>query len=148
MAKIEASVMIDRPIEDVWKFTSDTSKIPKWITEVLELRQTSTGPLGVGATFEFREKMRNTSMTVSSRVTECEPNRRLSFEHLSGPGKGSTITFNMDTVEGKTKFTSTNDMKFSGFYKLLGPFVTPSLRRAVISSLDNAKRILESEAKS
>jgi len=148
MAKIEASVIIDRPIEEVWTFISDISKIPKWITEVVELRQTSAGPLGVGATCDFREKMRNTTMTVSSRVTEYEPNRRLSFEHLSGPGKGSKITFSVDPIEGKTKFTNTNNMKFSGFYKLLGPFVTPSLRRAVISGLGNAKRILESEAKS
>jgi uncharacterized protein YndB with AHSA1/START domain len=148
VAKIEESVMIDRPVEDVWKFVTDLSKLPKWITEVLELRQTSTGPLGVGATCEFREKMRNTTMTISSRVTEYELNRRLSFEHISGPAKGSIITFSMDTIGGKTKFTNTNDMKFSGFYKLFGSFFTPTLRRAVVTSLGNLKHILESEEQS
>ena len=145
MAKIEESVIIDRPVEDVWKVVTDLSKVPKWITEVLELRQTSSGPLGVGATCEFREKMRYTTMTILSRVTEYELNRRLSFEHVSGPAKGSIITFSMDSIEGKTKFTNTNDMKFSGFYKLLGPFITPSLSRAVVTSLGNLKRILESK---
>jgi uncharacterized protein YndB with AHSA1/START domain len=29
MVKIEASVMIDRPIEEVWRFITDISKVPK-----------------------------------------------------------------------------------------------------------------------
>jgi hypothetical protein len=54
----------------------------------------------------------------------------------------------MENIEGKTKFTSTVDMKVSGFLKLAGPFITPSARRARVASLGNVKRILESEAKS
>ena len=90
MVKIEASVMIDRPIEEVWKFITDLSKIPTWDTLVSEVRQTSTGPLRVGSTCEFKEKMMNRPILM--RVTEYEPNRRFSFEHISGPAKGSIIT--------------------------------------------------------
>jgi len=139
--------MIDRPVEEVWKFITDLSKGPKWDTDVLELRQTSAGPLGVGATCEFKAKMRNTTMTISMRVTEYEPNRRLSFELISGPLKGTIERDSLETIEaGNTRFTRTGDLKFTGFYKLLGPFIIPSQRRGVVASLDNLKRIMESEA--
>jgi uncharacterized protein YndB with AHSA1/START domain len=146
MSKFEASVMIDRPVEEVWRFITDLSKLPIWDQEVLEPKQTSAGPLGVGATCEFGAKMGNTTMTILMRVTEFEPNRRCSFEQITGPLKGTTESDSLETIEGKTRFTRTGDLKFSGFYKLLGPFITPGMRRAVVASLGNAKRILESEA--
>ena len=148
MAKWEASTTIDRPVEDVWKFITDLSKLPKWNPETLEPKQTSAGPLGVGATIEFKVKMGNRTMTIPIRVTEYEPNRRFSFEHISGPLKGTTEIDTLETIEGKTRFARSGDMKFNGFYKLVGPFITPSMRRGVVASLGNAKRMLESEAKS
>jgi uncharacterized protein YndB with AHSA1/START domain len=145
MAKIEESVLIDRPIEEVWRFITDISKVPKWDTHVLEAKQTSAGPLGLGATLELREKMGNINMTQLQRVIEYEPNRKFSVENTSGPVKGTIIMFSMETVEGKTRFTSSGDVRFNGFYNLVGPFVTRWLRRAVAGSVGNAKRILESE---
>ena len=146
--KIEASTTIDRPVEEVWKFVTDLSNMPKWNPEVLEPKQTSAGPLGVGATVEFGAKMGNKTTTISMRVTEYEPNRRFSFEHISGPLKGTTESDSWETIEGKTRFTRSGDLKYRGFYKLVGPFITPSMKRAVAASLGDAKRILESEAKS
>ena len=145
MVNVEVSVMIDRPVEEVWKFITDLSKVPTWDTRVLEMKQTSTGLLGVGSTGEFREKMRN--MTISIRITEYDPNRRCSFEHTSGPMKGSIMTESIENIEGKTRFTFSHDLKLSGFYKLLG-VMKGRMRREVVASLNNAKRILESEAKS
>jgi uncharacterized protein YndB with AHSA1/START domain len=146
MTRWQESVVIDRPVEDVWKFVTDLSKLPKWNPQVLEPRQTSTGPLGVGATVEFGAKMRDSMMTISMRMTEYEPNRRSSFVHTSGPLEGTTESDSLEDIEGKTKLTRSGDLKFRGFYKLVGPFVTPRWRKDVVSSLDNVKRMLETKA--
>ena len=50
MFTAEADVTIHRPLEEVFAFVSTTSEIPKWQHGVVESRQTSEGPLGVGAT--------------------------------------------------------------------------------------------------
>jgi uncharacterized protein YndB with AHSA1/START domain len=147
MVNVEASVMIDRPVEEVWKFIMDLSKTPTWDTGVLEVKQTSTGPVGVGSTCDFRARMMMRNMTISMRITEYEPNRRFSFEHTSGPMEGSIITFSIENIDGKTRFTFSHDLKLSGFYKLLG-VMKGRMRREVVAILNNAKRILESEAKS
>jgi uncharacterized protein YndB with AHSA1/START domain len=139
MVKVEASVIIDRPIEEVWKFITDLSKYPKW-TDVLEMRQTSAGPLGVGTTIQGRYA----KMLENARIIEYEPNRKLTFEITSGPTKGTTNTLSMETIEGKTRFARTVDHKFGGFYKLVWPFVAGRVKRYGEASVGNVKRMLES----
>jgi uncharacterized protein YndB with AHSA1/START domain len=144
MAKFEASVMIDRPVEEVWKFVNDLSKLPKWNTEVLEAKQTSAGPIGVGTTLQTR----SSNMAADIKVIEYEPGRKCTMEFTSRPLKGTIERSSVENVEGKTRFTRTADLKFSGVYKLVGPFLTPRLKREYVASVGNLKRILESEAKS
>ncbi|MGD0804292.1 MAG: SRPBCC family protein [Candidatus Bathyarchaeia archaeon] len=144
MVKVEESVMIDRPVEEVWKFIADLSNVPKWEPGVLEARLTSSGPIGVGSTCEIIRK----DMTLPQRCIEYEPNRKLSFVVTSGPAKGTVVGFGVEAVEGKTRFTSADDVKFDGFYRLLAPFVTGGLRREGVATVGNVKRVLESEAKS
>jgi len=145
MGKIEVSVMIDCPIEEVWKFLIDLSNVPKWETAILEMRPTSAGPVGVGSTWEVKRKDK---MIIPQRCIEYEPKRKFSFVIPSGPAKGTIASYSMETIEGKTRFTSTGDFKFNGFYKLLGPFVTRGQRKEGVASIGNLKRILESEAQS
>jgi len=147
MVKIEESVMINRPVEDVWKFIADLSNVTKWDRSVSELKLTSAGPIGVGATCDVTFQIMG-KMTLSERFIEYEPNRKFSFEFTSGPAKGSIVAFSMEAIEGKTRFTSSGDLKYNGFYRLLGPFVTRMLKRSVVDSVGNVKRILESEAQS
>ena len=143
MAKFEASVMIDRPVEEVWKFVTDLSKLPKWNTEVQEAKQTSAGPIGVGTTLQTKSR----NMVGYIQVVEYEPNKKITIEFTSRPLKGTNETSTVENVEGKTRFTRTTDMKFSGVYKLVGPFLTPRMKREYIATVGNLKRILESEVK-
>lgn len=146
MARIQASVMIDRSVEDVWKFITDVSNGPKWDEGVAEWKQTSAGPLGVGTTFEATE--RHPKLTYSERVVEYEPNRKFSLEITSGPAKGTIGTLSVEGIEGKVRLTEISEYKFAGFYKLLGPFLTGTAKRETTSRVANVKRILESEAHS
>jgi uncharacterized protein YndB with AHSA1/START domain len=140
MVKIEASVIIDHPIEEVWKFITDLSKYPKWSTEFLEMRQTSVGSLGVGTTVQAK----GANMVEDARIIEYELNRKLTFEITSAPEKGTINTLSMETIEGKTGFTRTVDLKFSSFYKLVWPFVAGRVKRYGEASVGNVKRLLES----
>ena len=55
MARFETSVTIDRPVEEVWKFITDLSNMPKW-SNILESKQTSPGPMGVGTMIQDTRK--------------------------------------------------------------------------------------------
>jgi carbon monoxide dehydrogenase subunit G len=145
MVKLEMSVMIDRPAEAVWKFISDLSN-SKWDPYTLEAKQTSAGPIGVGATFQLIRS--RTPKVHDLRIIEYEPPRKTTIESTSGPGKGTKQQFILEEIEGKTKLTRTMDLKYSGIYKLLGPFSTGMVKREGAADLDNIKRMVESEEQS
>ena len=48
MIKIEHSVVVDRPVEEVFAYATDVSKVPEWQTSALEARV--DGPMQAGAT--------------------------------------------------------------------------------------------------
>lgn len=48
----EGSIVIDRPVADVFAFVSDVQNDPTWHTTVVGGRRTSPGPIGIGTTFE------------------------------------------------------------------------------------------------
>jgi carbon monoxide dehydrogenase subunit G len=141
--KIEMSVMIDRPAEVVWKFISDISN-SKWDPYTLEAKQISAGPIGVGTTFQLIRS--RTPKVHDLRVIEYEPPKKTTIESTSGPVKGTKQQFSLEEIEGKTKLTRTMDLKFSGFYKLLGPFSTGMLKKEGEADLDNIKRMVEAQS--
>jgi len=145
VAKIEASVMVDRTPEEVWKALLDFSNPTLLDPDCLEAKQTSAGPLAVGSTFQLKRS--RAPKNPDFLVTEFEPNRRTSFVFTSGPVKGTSQQFSLEAVGGKTKLTRTLEMKYSGFYRLVGPFMTGSMQRQGQGDLERTKRMLESGAK-
>jgi len=107
MTKAEASVVIDRPVEAVWSFVfSDLNRFAKSVnSDVIESKQTSSGPIGVGTT--FHETRSKTPKAMDYRITEYEPKNRFTVEMISGPIKGSVATEKFEGIEGKTRFTET-----------------------------------------
>ena len=51
MIRIEASAVVNRPIEEVFAFVSDMANATQWSAEVVEAKKTSEGPVGAGTTF-------------------------------------------------------------------------------------------------
>jgi len=144
MTKIEASVMIDRPIEQVWNFISDYSNYPKIDPDILEFKQTSAGPPAVGSTYEANRKREGKA---SFRVVGYDPGRKLSVEATSPRTmEGSRESLMIERIGGKTKLTHTWDLRLHGFYRLMGPFVARSVRKIAGTQVSNVKHILESEA--
>jgi len=144
MAKIQERVIINRPPEEVWKFLTDLSNLPKWDSGVLEAKQTSPEPLGVGSTFLTRHRW----ITYYFRCSEYEPNHRFSFEFSQGPMKGAKASVNLETIEEKTSATFAIDPKIGGVLKLFGPYLNRNLRGHNRESAATVKRILESKAQS
>lgn len=50
--RFEKSVVIARPVEDVWTFLTNPDNVRRFSLSGSELRQSSPGPLGVGSTMQ------------------------------------------------------------------------------------------------
>ena len=78
MLEFKNTIRIDRPIEEVFAFLSDFENIPKWNYYVLEVRQLSENPIGIGTTYHQVRKTDEQDF----HITEFEANRTVAVKTL------------------------------------------------------------------
>jgi uncharacterized membrane protein len=142
---MEARVVINRQVDEVFAYVADVGKWPQWYTGMLEGEQTSEGPMGVGSTFRGVNQFLGRRMEWTSEVTGYEPNRKIGQKITSGPmSVEQSLTF--EPVEGGTRFTLTGEGETGGLFKLAEPIVNRTMQRQMEGDLANLKDILEGEA--
>ncbi len=142
MIKIEKSIIINRPAEEVWKFLSNVENMPKWDRGVLEARQTSEGPAGVGSTVQVARQLLGRRRIGTLRVSEYAPNRMVALQASLGQMKAQT-GFTFESVEGGTRLTQTSEIELGGWWKLITPILIPMLERDNREDFANLKRVME-----
>ncbi len=112
MTRVEGKgVVIDRSVDDVWRFMTDISNMPQWEENQADWKQTSEGPIESGTTFQIISRPSigrpfGWEMKTNLRITEFEPNRKFATEATSGFLEGTKISYLMEPVEGdKTRLS-------------------------------------------
>ena len=142
MTAITQSVTVNRPVEEVWDFISNFENTTRWSRGVLEARQTSDGPLGIGSTLQTVVKAFGRRRTADYLVTEYEPNRALAFEVTSGP-MTSRARYSVAPAGAGTRLTASGEAQATGRYRLLAPLLVRIVKRHSEDDLANLKRLLE-----
>jgi uncharacterized protein YndB with AHSA1/START domain len=145
MLKVEQSVVIDKPVEQVWSFLTDFQNTPKWDIGVLETRQTSEGPAGLGTTFENIGPFLGRSAVREYKVTEYEPNRRVTVKLITPAKfvKQAEVSYTFEPVKNGTKLSFTGGIEFGGFFKLIQPILLQRAKKDGQGDLENLKRLME-----
>jgi len=140
----EHSMVIDRPIEEVFAFVTDPNNDPLWQSTSLETEQTSEGAVDVGGTFRNTSKLLGRRIESTYEVTENEPPRRQCVRITSGPipGEGCYLFEHVDG--GSTRFTQTFEAEVGGFFRLAEPLVGRVIRRQMEADMGTVKDLLES----
>jgi uncharacterized protein YndB with AHSA1/START domain len=144
MTRIEQSVVIKRPIEEVFAFATDYDTHLQWQSGVLEANITSPGPLGVGSQYTYVMQLLGQKMDTAGEITEHDAPKTHGWKATSGPFPFSG-RFTFDVVEGGTKVTLSAEGEFAGFVKLAEPLAMTMLRRQLGTSLSNLKDLLEAQ---
>ena len=138
----EASIVINRPVGQVFAVLVDSKNQPKWDTGLLEARLMPDGPVSVGTRItEVRKLMGRTSEN-TGEVIEFEPNVRITRKSVDMPMTVlGTVTFSA-TPQG-TKIYWKWDLKFKGLFALAGPIIANSMKKGSETSLRGLKDLLE-----
>ena len=142
MVDVSDSVVIHRPVEEVFAYVTNVGNDPAWHTDVLEARQTSDGPIGVGTVWHARFKP---SMGISEgdmEVVGFEPDRLQVMKGDIG-SMHPTLTYQLEPSNGGTKFTRWVQIRTSGWMKILSPMMGMMLPKQNRGFLANLKRVLE-----
>ena len=145
MARIQESVEIKYPVDKVFAYAVDEKAWPKWHPDMLEAEQTSSGQIGVGATFRGANRVMGRRTEWISKVTEYELDK-VWVENITSGSMQFEERLLFDPVEGGTKLTVVSEMKVGGLLKLLSPMVASTMRKQIRGSLSNLKSVLEAQA--
>jgi uncharacterized protein YndB with AHSA1/START domain len=145
MIKVEKSIIIQRPIEEVFAFVADQRNAPQWQHGLLEVRRTNEGPMGVGTKHALVRKFMGRKLEANNEYVTYEPNREVTFKTTSGPMplEASYLT---ESVPSGTKLTSKIEMQATGFIGLAEPLIGASLRREMDAAFGELKDLLENQA--
>jgi len=142
-ASIQSSVVINRPIEDVFGVLTDVEKAGSWLPGNVKEWWTSAPPHGVGSIRRARVKVGWLTTENDAVVTVYEPPHRAA---LKGASKNAPFegTFTFESVDGGTRVTSDIRLDLRGPAKLFGPMFVRWYAKSWDQGLVNLKRMMES----
>lgn len=144
MIHTEASIIIDRPVEEVFKLQTDLSRYKDWQDGLVEAGWTSTGPPGVGSTYKFITANAGMRFDIPGEIIAWDPPRSWKWKARSGPIiiEGG---YRFEHVGSGTRVTMFSDSELKGMMKLMPAWLYKSLgERSQKRSLNRLKALLES----
>jgi uncharacterized membrane protein len=144
MPNASRTILINRPIAEVFAFFADAENDPRWRSGVKEIKR--QGELGAGTRYRQRVKgPGGRAVPADIEVTAYEPESHVAFQGVAGPVRphGNYEFHDKGTA---TEVTFTLDAQITGIKKLfMGGAVQKSMD-AEVAGLDRAKSVLESRA--
>lgn len=142
MARTASSIVIARPIEDVFAVLTDVEKTGLWFPADVTEWWTSDPPHGVGATRRARIKVGPFTVENDAVATAYEPPR-----HAAMRGTSRSAPFSADLrfapVEGGTRVEVETTIDPSGPMRLLAPVVARMYGSGWSRGLARLKRMME-----
>lgn len=145
MGKIEATIIINRPVDPVFDYASNFDNLSQWEINMLESIKTSEKSKGIGTSYKGVIKVLGMKKDWSSKVTDFEENTRVDQTITSG----STVIYEKllfdETDDGNAEFNLMQEYKLGIPLKLISPIVLFSMKQQMKKNLANLKMIMEKE---
>ena len=141
MIKVEVSVIIHRPLAEVFAILSNLENNMRWRTGMIAAEKISTSPIGVGTTYRIINSIFGRRIEGEAVVTEYELNRKYATVNKSGLLIETKRTF--EPVNGGTKVTLAVKAKLGGFFDIAKPVLVMIGKRRLESDAAKAKELIE-----
>ena len=149
MSRIEWTVAIKRPVNEVFELVANPENTPKWASGSAGSKKITEGPIRAGTKFRSVAKGLGRRMEAETEMTVYEPNRTFVSTIRSGPVPAE-IRYTFDKGEDGTILRVTMDWKpggfFGGFFKLAQPLLDAMARRRFQRDLDHLRDMMERQA--
>ena len=146
MIKVEKSIEVERPAEDVFAFVCDHTNSPRWQRGLLEVRRTSDGPIGVGTRHSVVRTFMGRRLEATNEFTEYEPDKLIAFKANSDSMTGQVWRTVEPVGRDRARVTVRMELRLTGVLGLVERPAAAGLKREVEADLVALKELLETEA--
>jgi uncharacterized membrane protein len=142
MPQATHSVIIDRPIEQVFEFLADAENDPTWREGVVSISKMSGS--GVGTVYDQRVKGPGGRPIVADiEIIAFEPPTSIDFRGIAGPVRPSG-SFRLESQGSQTKVTLHLETELKGLKRMMSSAVQKSMTSETVA-LDRLKIHLEQD---
>ena len=122
MSRIQGSIDIQRPVEDVFGVVADARNEVRYNPQMTRCVKVTEGPIGVGSRFEATLVGRGKPMLVTIEYTVDDPPRHLASRSVMA---GAVVVgdLRLDPVDAGTHFSWDWDVQLPWPARLAGPIV-------------------------
>jgi uncharacterized membrane protein len=138
MLEFENIIRVDRPVGEVFAFLSDFANIPKWNYFVLEVRQLSESPIGIGTSYHQVRKTDEQDF----RIIEFEPDHMVAVKTLPQSSPSFEMRFTL-YEEGNTTRIRDEWKLDTGRPAILERLAGGRVKSAVAENVAKLKELLE-----
>ena len=143
MPKIEANIIINRSVEEIFTFLSVAENHARFIPGMTEVKQTSPGSfaqVGTTARGVRRDVVINTE--VRYKITQIEINKKLSMNGMMGPLRFDD-GYVLEPMGSSTRVNFWLEFNLTGPMLLARPFIQFLGKTHASETLANLKKVLE-----
>jgi uncharacterized membrane protein len=141
--RLEESVDIDRPVEEVFEYVSDVGNYPQWMAHVLDVRKHTPSAPQQSESFVVAIKSVGRRFETPYERTSHEAGRRYTDRAVGGPIPNQRWHSAFEEVPGGTRFTRAVEVESTGVLKLLEPLQRRAAGRQLKKDLQTLKQVVE-----
>ena len=143
--RFEQSLVVNAPADKVFAYVADLEKMPEWGTFTTAVRKTSSGPVGVGTTYESDGKQFG-KHTDKVTVTQYDAGKKCATESKGDAG-GSRNWYELADQGGATKVTKGFEITEPALTtKLAAPVIRAIAPKNLMEDLEKIKAKIEGTA--
>jgi uncharacterized membrane protein len=142
MLKVEKSIVIKRPVADVFAYAYTTEYATQWQGGVESIILDNGPDNTVGSRYTEVRKFLGQEMKTQMEVTAYVPNARWAAKVVKGPIPYE-VEMTYTAVPDGTKLHMVVEGEMSGFFKLAEGMVASQLAKSIDEDLQHLKTLLE-----
>ena len=144
MINLNVSVMIYRPIRQVFDFMSTPENDFQWQYGTLTSARLSEGLSNIGTSFQSVGHLMGRRNLSTFEVTDYEPNKKYGFKSLSGPLHSQT-SYTFEMANGSTKINISTQANVVNFFQVDEGTLEKKMKKQLKENLAMLKDLLEAK---
>ena len=145
MIDFTVETQIDRPVGEVFAYSTDPARLPTWQTNTVSATKEGDGPLGVGSRLrEVHRAPGGKELPSVVEVVEFEPDRAFGLRVVEGTPVHADVTYEPNERGTLMRFRAHGQL--TGPMRLAQPLLARVLRRQFTEQCAELKRVLETAA--
>lgn len=142
--KVQRSVFINLPAEDIFAYVCDLENMVDWSSTTVTIRKVSPGKIGAGATVRSTLRFLGRWLNVEFEVVEYSPGRCLALKSIAG-SPPCLFCYQFEALAGGGTTTSQEAIVqvVGGIVDQTNPVIESAVARQIEYDLQTLKEILE-----